>query len=364
MEQRQEQATAESPCHDHWCDDCPTCQKGRCCRKDNPDYKLPELGDWDGPIFGRLGVLADDGTRVECHVCGRYYHSLAHHVIQSHYLLPEEYRAIFGLNRSTALIGPAFKERKHIIGGYLSSLPHRHPNEYTTVEQRSYNMKGRHWRLEARISPANRESYRRGRLKAGPKISATKKADPAVAQRMRRYNQKRSLAAGRNADGTRWCVCVMCGTRFLTKNRPGRRTCSDQCKLERRRQVMRENNPTKRPEVAIKIAKAKVTTGKHSKHFPAVRPDPEQHAAELARRRRERFAYAWIEVACQICGKVTVQRKSLATKTCKSRACIAESSRRYQLAHNKSALPEVRAKMSATKRALAAARLLAVAALP
>jgi hypothetical protein len=36
-----------------------------------PFDQLPKLGDWDGPIHGQLGVLATDGDKVECHVCGR-----------------------------------------------------------------------------------------------------------------------------------------------------------------------------------------------------------------------------------------------------------------------------------------------------
>ncbi|MDE3075684.1 MAG: hypothetical protein KGJ86_09650 [Chloroflexota bacterium] len=53
---------------------------------------LPELGDWDGPIYGQLGVLACDGQRVECHARGRWYSLLASHVIQTHGLSPAEYR--------------------------------------------------------------------------------------------------------------------------------------------------------------------------------------------------------------------------------------------------------------------------------
>ncbi|MDE3075535.1 MAG: hypothetical protein KGJ86_08905 [Chloroflexota bacterium] len=111
MEHEEHPTTAESPCRDHCCDQCAACRKGRCCRKDNPDYGLPALGDWDGPIFGRLGVLADDGTRIQCHACGRYFLGLAHHVIQSHYLLPDEYRVIFGLNRDVGLIGHVHRKR-------------------------------------------------------------------------------------------------------------------------------------------------------------------------------------------------------------------------------------------------------------
>jgi hypothetical protein len=33
------------------------------------DTELPALGEWDGPLYGELGVLNTDGTRVECHLC-------------------------------------------------------------------------------------------------------------------------------------------------------------------------------------------------------------------------------------------------------------------------------------------------------
>jgi hypothetical protein len=38
------------------------------CRR-VPLNELPELGEWDGPTHGELGVLAVDldGSRVQCH---------------------------------------------------------------------------------------------------------------------------------------------------------------------------------------------------------------------------------------------------------------------------------------------------------
>lgn len=48
--------------------------------RQRPRQPLPELGDWDGPIYGQLGVLATDGQRVECHMCGRWYKLLPSHV--------------------------------------------------------------------------------------------------------------------------------------------------------------------------------------------------------------------------------------------------------------------------------------------
>jgi len=88
---------------------------------------LPEPGNWDGPVFGRLGVLATDGQRVECHACGRWFHHLGHHVRQTHNLTADEYRALFGLNVRTGLALLAIQTEclprgKHqwlVVGRYL-----------------------------------------------------------------------------------------------------------------------------------------------------------------------------------------------------------------------------------------------------
>ena len=48
------------------------------------DPTLPALGEWDGPVYGELGVLATDGTRLECHACGGWYVSLAGHALPAH----------------------------------------------------------------------------------------------------------------------------------------------------------------------------------------------------------------------------------------------------------------------------------------
>lgn len=99
----------EGPCAGHLCDNCRICQRGRCCRNDNPDYKLPGLGEWDGVIYGELGILRDDGGRFECHCCGHWYVSLQCHAWRAHDLTADEYRAIFGLNRNTSLQSPQMR---------------------------------------------------------------------------------------------------------------------------------------------------------------------------------------------------------------------------------------------------------------
>lgn len=96
---------AEGCCAGHGCDDCRTCQRGRCCRRDNPEYRLPKLGDWDGPIYGELGVVArPDGDKAECHICGESFHHVTIHAAWIHDVTAEEYRALFGLTVRDSMV--------------------------------------------------------------------------------------------------------------------------------------------------------------------------------------------------------------------------------------------------------------------
>lgn len=81
------------------------CERGRCCRRDNPDYQLPQEGDWDGPVYGQIGVLRHEEDVVECHACGETKESLVVHIARKHDLTTAEYKAIFGLNKRTPLVG-------------------------------------------------------------------------------------------------------------------------------------------------------------------------------------------------------------------------------------------------------------------
>lgn len=101
------------PCSGHRCDDCASCARGRCCRRDDPDYQLPKLGEWDGEIFGRLGVVArPDGDLAQCHACGESFKSVLLHAVQAHDLTSDEYRAIFGFWKSAQLTGAASSKRR------------------------------------------------------------------------------------------------------------------------------------------------------------------------------------------------------------------------------------------------------------
>lgn len=106
---RLEMATG-GPCAGHLCDNCRICLKGHCCRRDNPDYRLPKIGEWDGPIHGEIGVLVHEAGKVQCHACGEWFGLLAPHIFWNHDLTNQEYRAIFGLHPRRPLCGELFSE--------------------------------------------------------------------------------------------------------------------------------------------------------------------------------------------------------------------------------------------------------------
>lgn len=100
----------EGCCDGHPCDDCQVCRLGRCCRNDNPEYSLPSFGDWDGPVFGQVGVLDGDGDTVDCHACGGSFRYLTPHVWQIHNLTAREYKSIFGLPLRLPLVSETCRE--------------------------------------------------------------------------------------------------------------------------------------------------------------------------------------------------------------------------------------------------------------
>jgi hypothetical protein len=69
-----------------------------------------------GFVYGQIGVLASDGERVQCHICGKWFGHLGGHVKRAHDAEAADYKAEFGLNATTGLIGPALaKKRREAI---------------------------------------------------------------------------------------------------------------------------------------------------------------------------------------------------------------------------------------------------------
>lgn len=61
--------------------------------------------------YDQYGVLASDGERVQCHICGRWYKGLGTHAWQAHGISADEYREEFGLKYTHGLVGENTKDR-------------------------------------------------------------------------------------------------------------------------------------------------------------------------------------------------------------------------------------------------------------
>jgi hypothetical protein len=114
------------------------------------------MGEWT-PVYGDLGVLAIEEDKAQCHACGRWFRSLALHAGRGHDLTAQEYKALFGLNRTTGLIGPALRARMQAVANDVLSPYWGQSAEALgarTAEQHR-NMLGRKVRLEALREPEN-----------------------------------------------------------------------------------------------------------------------------------------------------------------------------------------------------------------
>lgn len=160
-------------CDDHACDGCGYCRRGFCCGRDRPGHRAPGLGEWDGPVYGELGVLVSQGDEVQCHACGHWYRNVGNHAWWTHGLTAAEYRAMFGLRAQTGLVGPWLRE-------FQRQNARRHLRAYWPVaaerlrsqppEQRSARNRGRKRALEASLDAANRAAWLDNSRRGGQRI--------------------------------------------------------------------------------------------------------------------------------------------------------------------------------------------------
>lgn len=64
----------------------------------------------------RTGHLADDGERVQCHVCGKWYRALVAHLARAHDMSTEQYRETYGLPRTQSLTSASSAALRRKIG--------------------------------------------------------------------------------------------------------------------------------------------------------------------------------------------------------------------------------------------------------
>ena len=194
----------------------------------------PVVGDWPGPIHGELGVLAGDGQRVQCHVCGRWFKSLAAHASMLHGLSPDEYRATFGLRARTALVGQALSElRRKLAAPRLRAWQPLHAHLITdqTWEERSQRRRTAVLALESRRDPKNVQRWRELSMRAQDKRRVLF-TDPEYRARVGEH-----ISQGKG--GRVQVNCTICDQTMLVKrsaaNDFAHHLCSDPCIAEFRR---------------------------------------------------------------------------------------------------------------------------------
>jgi hypothetical protein len=240
-----------------------------------PAHQRPKLGDWDGPIFGELGVLEVVDDQLRCHICGRLFRYLSAHIMGKHGVHPDEYRALFGLRASKSLMSPGLRETfrqshiemlsQHWDGAGLRTL---------TAEQRSANARSRRWSLQERRDEHNLEVRERNMALAQEGVGRARAAgrqwwrDAREIGALGRERFKELVAdpewkaewAGKikaSKGGRTPITCIVCGTSFVSLT--GRRTCSSACDSESRR---RREPIAKRPDVRAKISAARMALGR------------------------------------------------------------------------------------------------------
>jgi hypothetical protein len=57
---------------------------------------MPATRPGDTPIHGQLGVLLDDGEKVQCHACGEWFLHLGSHAWHAYGLRADDYRRTSG----------------------------------------------------------------------------------------------------------------------------------------------------------------------------------------------------------------------------------------------------------------------------
>ena len=101
------------------------------------------------PIHRQLGVLLDDGEKVQCHACGEWYLHLGSHAWQAHGLHADDYRRRYGLISKTELGGPAWLAmRREQAAEHLRTVesPRRQRVKTMATEQRRAEQANSEWR--------------------------------------------------------------------------------------------------------------------------------------------------------------------------------------------------------------------------
>lgn len=186
--------------------DAPALRERKRANAPRPPSRADASTTWEGPIFGEAGVFAHDGDRVQCHVCGGWYKSVASHAYLAHGLTADGYRAMFGLCAQTGLVGTALSERRRELATprFRAWQPvHAHFVTDQTAEDHARLRREHPLPLEARKDPANQ----RARSAAGRKGQARRRELLADPEHRRQIGARISAGKG----GRVAVACAVCG---------------------------------------------------------------------------------------------------------------------------------------------------------
>lgn len=177
----------------------------------------------DESFFGELGKRRYDDEKMQCHICGDFFVSVATHSYRGHSVTAAEYRKRFGLS-GRGLIGPKFRsflsgdfmrrvgDKRQTSGRQMSSEDARRMSSLVT---RAESVQGRSDGLARAVkapkdyrSQAKLDSYRRPERCAA--IAASKRAYWAALTPEQRHNRN-----WRGAPVT--CTFDGCGRPTLAK---------------------------------------------------------------------------------------------------------------------------------------------------
>jgi hypothetical protein len=195
------------------------------------EASIRAFGQPDG--HGRYEYLDvdEDGERVLCHECGRWYASLGRHMRAAHDMSPKECRAAHGLPRGLGLLAPTLAGQR--------------------AEPARARMGSDSWlRLQA---AAAAPEIRQARIVAF-KSAVAGKPQQGVADRLARVETARQLARGQRVRPV--LTCSVCGALWspLVARVRSRQTCgSRECVralIGRRARLRAQSGPAGSPESA------------------------------------------------------------------------------------------------------------------
>jgi len=108
------------------------------------NYKEPLTKVPDG--FGYMGTITstNDGNYIQCHICGRLYANMGGHLYAAHKMTAREYKDMFGLKYTSALISENERMRlKKKSLDWLKKLTDEEKEAYIAKHKEAYYEKGR-----------------------------------------------------------------------------------------------------------------------------------------------------------------------------------------------------------------------------